>query len=424
MSEPSPAAGRRRLLVVTDSFYPSEGGVERVVAESSRALRRLGHRVVILAGAEGGIPAGPERWADIDVPRYRFSARNTAVLNATATLAAARAVSHTIREHGPFELVHCHGVFGAAGVRLSPRGRRMPRVVTFHGPFDREFRLSQRSRTFPGRPVRRLLQGGFVPVYAAWLRALQAWPLQAATVVTLSRYTAGLAAVLLSARHAHGVHVVSGGVDLERFVPAGDRGRLRAALGLPVGARLLLTVRRLVPRMGLEALVQAMDEVRHHDPGVHLVIGGRGPLESVLRRQVASLDLARHVTLAGFLPEDALPRYYQCADLFVLSSTDLEGFGLVTLESLACGTPVLATRTGASAELLEELGDHALVDAPTAGQLAKGIVRFFEETAADPGVRDRCRRHVEGRYSWAGHAERLTALYEGVLERAGRAGGG
>jgi glycosyltransferase involved in cell wall biosynthesis len=133
-----------------------------------------------------------------------------------------------------------------------------------------------------------------------------------------------------------------------------------------------------------------------------------------LRRQIESRDLQRHVTLAGYISEEALPLYYQCADLFVLPSVDLEGFGLVTLESLACGTPVLATRTGANAELLEGFGTQCLVDAPAAEELAKGILRFVDAEAADPDLRARSRRHAEN-YSWTRHAEQLAAVWAGVL---------
>jgi glycosyltransferase involved in cell wall biosynthesis len=417
-SRRGPVVGRR-VLIVADSFYPSQGGSERVIAESSRALRQLGHRVVILAGTED--PHLPRRdvWSGVEIVRYGFSSRNTALLNLTAILGGARALSRVIGTRGPFDVAHCHGVFGATSVRLSRRSRHLPRVVTFHGPVHREFEMSQAARGFPRRPVRRRLQRPFVALYSRWLRGLQARALRDASCVVLSRYAAGLAAELLPRRRVDGLHVVPGGVDLDRFAPARDRVALRRALGLPPEGPLLLTIRRLVPRMGLTPLVDAIEEVRRHDGRAHLVIGGRGPLEATLRHQVEGLGLRGHVTLAGFVPEERLPLYYQSADLFVLPTIDLEGFGLVTLEALACGTPVLATRTGANPELLEPLGDRFLVDAPTAPELAKGIVRFLDGAAADPAVRGRCRGLVERRYSWARHAERLMALYDAVLSGVG-----
>jgi glycosyltransferase involved in cell wall biosynthesis len=399
---------------MSDSFYPSQGGCERVVAESSRALRRLGHTLVIVTGTEDRALVGSARWLDVDVVRYWYSSRNTAILNFTAITGAARAVSRVLRERGPFDLIHCHGVFGTAGVLLSRRGRSLPRLVTFHGPVDREFVISQRCRALPRRPLRRLLQGAFVGLYSRWLRAVQTATFQGAAVVVLSRYTARLVAERLHPAAPGRVRVIAGGVDLERFAPARDRATLRRALGLPSGGTLLLTVRRLVPRMGLDLLVDAIHRVRALDPNVHLVVGGRGPLEAGLRRQIESRDLQRHVTLAGYISEEALPLYYQCADLFVLPSVDLEGFGLVTLESLACGTPVLATRTGANAELLEGFGTQCLVDAPAAEELAKGILRFVDAEAADPDLRARSRRHAEN-YSWTRHAEQLAAVWAGVL---------
>ena len=146
---------------------------------------------------------------------------------------------------------------------------------------------------------------------------------------------------------------IPGGVDVERFQPAADRRQVRAGLGLPLDSPLLLTVRNLEARMGLDTLLAAMVRLGAPVARASVLIGGAGSLREALERQVGQLGLDKHVTFLGFVPDAELPRYYQAADVFVLPTRELEGFGLVTVEALACGTPVLGTPVGATPELLE-----------------------------------------------------------------------
>jgi glycosyltransferase involved in cell wall biosynthesis len=210
------------------------------------------------------------------------------------------------------------------------------------------------------------------------------------------------------------LRLIPGGVDLRRFVPAADRSAIRRALSLPSDWPLLLTVRRLVPRMGLEGLIQAFHDVKLRYPGAHLVVGGAGPLHERLGRLASALSLDRSITFPGFLPEQSLPSYYQAADLFVLPSRALEGFGLVTLEALACGTPVVATRVGGSEEILEPLGQEFLVENATASDMAKGIIQALNRQEADGMLRESCRSFVAARYSWDRVARELEAVYDEI----------
>ena len=100
-----------------------------------------------------------------------------------------------------------------------------------------------------------------------------------------------------------------------------------------------------------------------------MLIGGAGSHRAALERQVGELGLDKHVTFLGFVPDADLPRYYQAADVFVLPTRELEGFGLVTAEALACGTPVLGTPVGATPELLETLDPGLVFQDATAGAM-------------------------------------------------------
>jgi glycosyltransferase involved in cell wall biosynthesis len=206
---------------------------------------------------------------------------------------------------------------------------------------------------------------------------------------------------------ARKVRLIPGGVDLGRFRPLEEPARRarKAALGIPPGAPLLLSVRRLVPRMGLENLLPAFGLLLREFPALHLALGGSGPLEGRLRSLAASLGLAARVRFLGYVPEPDLPGLYAAADLFVLPTTTLEGFGLVTLEALACGTPVVGTPVGATPEILGGIDRTLVAAGATAPALAEAAGRLL-------------RRGREGlRLLGARARERVAALYD--AERVG-----
>lgn len=143
-----------------------------------------------------------------------------------------------------------------------------------------------------------------------------------------------------------------------------------------------------------------------------LVIGGgKGWLYDEIFAKVRSLDLDKHVLFAGFVPEDDLPAFYSAADFLAYPSL-YEGFGLPIVESLACGTPVLAANNSC---LPEAGGPGALyVNAEDVQEIAQGIVRLCQ----DAGLRQTL--HLAGqahaaRFTWQRSAEQLWRAYENAL---------
>jgi len=106
-------------------------------------------------------------------------------------------------------------------------------------------------------------------------------------------------------------------------------------------------------------------------------------------------------------------RYFQAADLFVLPSVALEAFGLVTVEALACGTPVLGTQRCATPEILAPLDERLLIPRDDAQAIAEAILGPGIAIAREPGFADRCRRHVVERYTW----ERVAAAFEQLIRQ-------
>jgi SAM-dependent methyltransferase len=207
---------------------------------------------------------------------------------------------------------------------------------------------------------------------------------------------------------------IPAGVDLERFRPA-SQAAARHRLGLSPDRPTLFTLRNLEPRMGLDRLQAALDRVRRRVPDVLLLIGGQGSRRPALEAQAAALGLDRHVRFLGYIDEARLALYYQAADAFVLPTRQLEGFGLVTLEALACGTPVLGTPIGATPELLRGLDPSLVLRDSSPEAIAAGLEAFLEQRRRGPEalsrLREACRGYAEA-FGWAASVARLTGALD------------
>jgi glycosyltransferase involved in cell wall biosynthesis len=233
-------------------------------------------------------------------------------------------------------------------------------------------------------------------------RAIERRAVGSASVVTvLSEYSRA------DVRRLYGREpvLIPGGVDSGRFRPSGSPAR--------DGKVRLVTLRNLVPRMGLGELVGAMKLLPAR---VELDIGGEGPLRADLARRIGALGLASRVRLRGHIPDPALPEFYSRADWFVLPTAALEGFGLVVLESLACGTPVLGTRIGAIPELLERFEPRWVIPSPDAETIASSIASALE---LERPPREELHRRVASEFDWGVIAGRYLELYDALAGRSG-----
>ena len=209
------------------------------------------------------------------------------------------------------------------------------------------------------------------------------------------------------------ITVVPCGADTEQFQAAGrPKAEVRRGLDLPENRPILLSVRRLAARMGLDNLLRALPEIVRRCPDVLLLLGGSGPEKSNLESLIATLGLENHVKMLGFIPDTDLPTYYQAADLFVLPTLALEGFGLVTTEDLSSGLPVIGTPAGATPEILGHLDPRLIALGTTPDDLAKAILGFLEEDWADSLTPERLHAYVAEHYTWDKHITATEAIYE------------
>jgi len=195
------------------------------------------------------------------------------------------------------------------------------------------------------------------------------------------------------------IHIIPGGVDLNRFQLNLSRQQAREQLEWPQDRLIVFSPRRLVHRMGLDKLLIALAEIKPRIPDVWLAIAGKGPLKVALEQQATELGLNEHVRFLGFLPDYQLPIAYQAADLTIMPSQSLEGFGLTLLESLACGTPALCTPVGGMPEVLTPFSPELITSACEAPAIAERLEELLTGQIPLPSRVD-CRHYAATHFDW------------------------
>ncbi|WP_176058037.1 glycosyltransferase family 4 protein [Paraburkholderia sp. BCC1876] len=276
--------------------------------------------------------------------------------------------------------------------------RRVPKVVHFHGPWAAE--------SYPG--------GG-----GGWSRAarvaLERFVYRGATRhIVLSRAFGQLLHETYGVREER-IRVVPGCVDVARFNVRATKIKARERLGLPQDRPLLFCMRRLVSRMGLEDLIDAMAIVKPELPDVLLTIAGTGPLEEQLQARIVARGLERNVQLVGFVADDKVPLWYRAADLSVVPTVSLEGFGLTTIESLAAGTPVLVTPVGGLPEAVAPLSAELVLPSGGFKAIGEGIMEVLlgQRVVPDNAA---CRAYARKHFDRAVVAAQVAAVYREAID--------
>lgn len=316
-------------------------------------------------------------------PRYPVLPRIGEPLTPFLLGAASRiALRRIVAAQGGFDLIDAHYVYpdGVAAVRLGAAFRR-PVVITARGSDVTQL---------PDHAVPRRLIG---------------WALRRADALIAVSSALGERLVELGADPAK-VTVLRNGVDAAQFAPV-DRASARAALGLD-NAPTLISVGALVARKGHDRTIAAMARL----PGFRLLIVGEGEERGRLEADIARLGLADRVRLLGARPHAELPRYYSVADAMVLASSR-EGWANVLLESMACGTPVVASNIPGNPEVVRARAAGVIM----AENTPDGIADAVRDMLSDPPDRTATRAYAE-RFGWEETSAGQLAVFRKVLGRA------
>lgn len=381
-----------RVLFVSDVYFPRVNGVSTSVRTFRHDLGACGVETTLVApdyGVEGDdIEPNIVRVPSARVPgdpedrRMRWGALNFAL--------------EDLARDGGFDLVHIHTPFIAhyAGVRFARRVG-IPCVATYHTFFE-EY-LHHYVPVIPRRIGRALAK--------TFTRS------QCRDVSGLIAPSEPMRDVLQAYGVTTPIHVLPTGLPEDRF-KLGNGARFRAEQQLPLDRPLVTYVGRVAHEKNIEFLVSVFADVRKQIPNAMLVIAGEGPAREPLRQLVARQGLSDSVRFVGYLDRNTgLLDCYAAADVFVFASRT-ETQGLVLLEAMAQGTPVVSTAELGTKFVLQP-GSGALVVPENMTQFSSAVVRVLQDKALHEELRVRGRAYAQ---TWSSRllAQRLADLYRSV----------
>jgi len=398
---------RLNILFVLDVFaFDTVGGVGTVFYEYAKGLVEKGHNVFVLFRRRNKKLPLRGTIDGIHFFTYDNNNRNELLFMIWCVISTFKSFKEIMKETS-LDLIHIHHPLPAIGISLKKESRKIAKVYSFYSPWDWEYKLDKSIHSH------HLVGRFWIMVKSFFRRLIEKKSLKKCEkVVALSKYSE---CQLQKIHHISSskIVIIPGGVDINKFHPAADQSSVRNRLSIPRDKFVLLTVRRLVPRMGIQNLIRAISSIEKERKDIYLIIGGKGSLEDSLKELTNNLGLERYVHFVGFIEPEQLPLYYQAADLFILPTLELEGFGLVTLEALSSGLPVLGTPIGGTKEILGRLDTDLMFKDTNSDSMAELILDYIQDRKILLDLRLKCRKFVEDNYTW----DRSVRLIEEVFSQ-------
>jgi len=385
-----------RVLFISDVYFPRVNGVSTSIATFRADLAACGVDTTLIVPQYGEAPIASDTASIVRVPSRPVPRDHEDRLMRWGALQRALQALKDQR----FDLVHVHTPFLAhyAGVRLA-RARGIPVVETYHTFFEEYVHhyVPLLPRTLGRRLARSITRS------------------QCAQVDALVSPSAAMQEMLASIGVRTPVTVIPTGLPAARFV-RGDALRFRAGRAIPAGRPLVLYVGRVAHEKNIGFLIDCFTEVRRSRPDALLVIAGEGPARDALKAQAGRLGLARDVMFVGYLDRaGALADCYAAAAVFVFASRT-ETQGLVLLEAMAQGCPVVSTAHLGTASILQS-GCGAWVVPEERAAFARAVI----DTLGDPQRAARYgaqAREYAQRWSSRLMAQRMRDFYAGQCVQA------
>jgi glycosyltransferase involved in cell wall biosynthesis len=372
---------RMKIACIGTGWYPqARGGLEKYVFGMTHALLSAGDSVDLFVT---GTP-------QLDIERgCAYSIGDPESPLWKRMLDAKRSFARSLR--GGYDVINVH--FAMNALPLIPFIKHdIPRVFTFHGPWGAES----------------LAEGGSRRSVAV-KESLERFVYQRCdSFIVLS--TAFKEILVTYGISRDRIHVITMGIECDFFKPALDRLTVRRKFGWPEDKIVFFTARRLVNRVGIHELIQSANILRESHSNFAVKVAGKGLLYGELQSEIARLDLTAYVELLGFVSEDELVRAYQAADITILPTQSLEGFGTIISESLACGTPVIVTPIGGMPEIVAPLGTDLIAKSASPADIAERMRAALDGTLKLPSA-DTCRAYAVEHFSWSSVVQQIRTVF-------------
>lgn len=382
----------RVLLVADVSAEKVLGGAERMLVHHVRALMHSGHQPTVLTRQPQ--PDAPLR-IDLGegVCEYRLPFSGNKNLRGLMQLRG-EAARWWRQYGGEFDFVVSEQPFVIWA--LLHAGCRLPRLQVCH------------SFAFQEYATRHGLDWGLRHrIVTSAMRRLEAGIYRSAQrLLVLSRHMQRELDTCFAIPEQR-VAFAPGGVELQLPIEEEQRALVRRELGWQ--GPVIVTLRNLVPRTGVDLLVQAAAILRHDMPDVRWCVMGSGVLLEPLKWLAGQVGVDDIIEFCGYLTEEEVVRRMQAADAFMIPTRSLEGFGLVTIEANACGLPVVATPVGGNVEVASASQDNRVADAVSPEALAAATLALLGRQDKHVERATRLRAHVAENFSWSSHDHALLA---------------
>lgn len=357
-------------IIITNiqHYVDLPSGSSRLAHDQAVFMAAAGHSVTVIAPGDTE-HSETEMLGPLLLLRYK--PRQLSARDPRRTWAHQEAAIEVLQKHvkGHVDVVHGHAPLNyVAASQLYPKANK---IYSIHSPATMEMELNWSEATV-SNTLKRWLG---LPI----LKRLERKCLETSDFITSdSEFTREQIGRIYGRHIAQRIKVIPGWVDFERFKILQDAIGVKQSLGWPTDIPVLFTLRRLVPRMGLDRLVRAAKIVQEKGHKFRLVIAGTGPLRKELENLTRDLRMTDTITYAGLVPDHDLPLMYGACDAFILPTAALECFGLIILEALACGRPVLATPIAAIPELISKFEPKWLARAADEESIASLMVEHLE----------------------------------------------
>jgi phosphatidylinositol alpha-mannosyltransferase len=363
-----------RVLLACPYDWGAPGGVQVHVRELAAALRSRGHETLVLAPGRNTASEGDVRIVGAPV-RVPYGGKVAPICFSRASWRRIRQMLDVLEP----DVVHAHEPFSPSTSMFSVLASNRPAVATFHA-------FHERSR----------LLGVAAPFLRSVARRLDA-------AVAVSQAAAEFAAPVVDGD----VEIVPNGIDVERWSGA------EPATDLPTGRR-LLWASRLDPQKGFGVAVRAFARLASEFDDLVFVVAGDGHDRGAV--DVLPPPVRDRVVMLGAVANVDLPRYHAACDVFVAPATGHESFGVVIVEALAAGLPVVATDIPGYREVIRDGVDGLLVPPSDDVALSLAIARLLREPELAAKL-STAGRHRAREFSWLAVAPKLEAIYERVTSR-------
>ncbi len=378
-----------KITIIISGYYPLIGGAEVFAQEVAEYLVKKGDEVDIVTTRPDRSLSGLETINDVVV--HRVTLGRIKYLSYVAGYF--RLLWHLLRldKERNYDLIHAVG-------------DGLPSIV------------ATSIKKLRGKPYLITIQGGDItPGYKKNLsgriaKKLQQWSFRSAdTVHVISKDLREQTEQL----GAHNPIVIPNGVDASIFRPL-NKAALRKKHGFSQDEKIVVGVARLIPRKGIDYLIRATAKVAEHFTNLRLLIIGDGIQRSELEKLISQVKLDAKAQILGLVNHEQVPQYFSMADVFVIPSL-YEPLGIVTIEAMACGVPVIGTNVDGIPDVVEDGKNGILVPPGDAEQLAEAIVKLLR----DEDTRNRFAREgletVKQKFLWENVLMRIEDLYSNLV---------